>query len=126
MKQALEALEYIYTETTEEEDKLIHASIAALRLAIEQAERQEPVAWGYMHNGVVYDCICPAEHERVAGEYTVPLYTASPQRQPLTDAERNHLWETIYDHGHGKYMGEASRAQRQRAFAILKKIGGEA
>lgn len=45
MKQALDALEYIYTETTEEEDKLIHAAITGLRLAIEQAEKQEPVAW---------------------------------------------------------------------------------
>ncbi len=55
--------------------------VKCLRSAIEQADRQEPVAWGYMHNGVVYDCICPAEHERVAGEYTVPLYTAPPQQE---------------------------------------------
>ena len=39
MKQALEALEYIHTETTEDEDELIHAAITALRLAIEQADR---------------------------------------------------------------------------------------
>jgi hypothetical protein len=31
MHQALEALEYIYTETTETEDELIHAAINALR-----------------------------------------------------------------------------------------------
>ncbi len=49
---------------------------------------------------------------------------APPQRQPLTEEEIAHLWETIYDHGQGKYQGDASRAQRERAFAIIKKIGG--
>ncbi len=171
MKQALEALEYIYTETTEDEDELIHAAIPALRLAIEQAERQEPttvednsqnwkgmdgatawhlihrhadgwpdvqkmmeewlaanqtaqekqepVAWGYMHNGVVYDCICPAEHERVAGEYTVPLYTAPPQRQPLTDDELEELEFASVDRKYGHLD------VRALARAIERALGGE-
>ena len=45
LRLALEALEYIYTETTEDEDELIHAAVTSLRQAIEQAEKQEPVAW---------------------------------------------------------------------------------
>jgi len=30
-------------------------------------------------DGLIYDVICPAEHEREEGEYTTPLYT-TPQR----------------------------------------------
>ena len=49
---------------------------------------QEPVAWGMMNDdGKIYDCICPEEHDRVEGEYTVPLYTTPPHRKPLTDDE---------------------------------------
>jgi len=40
MQQALDALEYIYTETTEAEDKLIHAAITALRDRLAQPEHQ--------------------------------------------------------------------------------------
>ena len=41
--------------------------------------KDEPVAWGMEKNGVILDVICPAEHEREEGEYTIPLYT-TPQR----------------------------------------------
>ena len=40
--------------------------------------KDEPVAWGMEKDGVILDVICPAEHEREEGSYTVPLYT-SPQ-----------------------------------------------
>ena len=53
MKQALEALEYIHTETSQDEDELIHPAITALRQAILEAEKQEPVAW--MHTVVAND-----------------------------------------------------------------------
>jgi hypothetical protein len=45
MKQALEALTYIYTETTEYEEKVMDEAIAVLEQAIAEAEKQEPVAW---------------------------------------------------------------------------------
>ena len=41
--------------------------------------QDQPVAWGMKKNGVILDVICPAEHEREEGEYTIPLYT-TPQR----------------------------------------------
>jgi len=66
-------------------------AITALRLVIdvenmaskstykEQIEtKDEPVAWGMETDGLIYDVICPAEHEREEGEYTIPLYT-TPQ-----------------------------------------------
>ncbi len=37
----------------------------------------KPVAWGYRYSdGNIYDVICPEEHDRLEGMYTVPLYTA--------------------------------------------------
>ena len=35
------------------------------------------------------------------------------------------IWECIYDHGNGKFMGEASKAQRERAFAELRRLHAE-
>jgi hypothetical protein len=42
MQQALDALEYIYTETTPEEDALIHAAIVALRARLAEPETCKP------------------------------------------------------------------------------------
>jgi hypothetical protein len=50
----------------------------------------EPVAWAMNRpDGLFLDIITPEEHESFEGEYTVPLYTAPPQRewQGLTDEE---------------------------------------
>ena len=52
-------------------------------------EQVKPVAWGMETDGLIYDVICPAEHEREEGKYTIPLYT-TPQRTwvVLTDEEK--------------------------------------
>jgi len=72
MKLALEALEESHPEA-------YRHVITSLRQAIEQAEKQEPVAWGMQNDdGQIYDCITPEEHARLEGEYKVPLYT-TPQ-----------------------------------------------
>ena len=42
-------------------------------------EQVKPVAWGMEKDGVILDVICPDEHEREEGEYTIPVYT-QPQR----------------------------------------------
>jgi hypothetical protein len=34
----------------------------------------------------------------------------------------DHLYETIYDHGNGKYLGEASKAQREQALQIIESL----
>jgi hypothetical protein len=65
MKQALEALTYIYTETTEYEEKVMDEAIAVLEQAIAEAEKivpsdypnshqQEPVAWWDGKESVVF------------------------------------------------------------------------
>ena len=85
MKQALEALRKARRKilTTEE----CHAAITSLRQAIEQAEKQEPVAWKT-------DDIELYVREDKFGFYNIPLYTTpQPQREwvGLTDGEMREL-----------------------------------
>ena len=46
----------------------------------------KPVAWGMLSKGVIVDAICPKEHDREEGDYTVALYRNPPARE-LTEAE---------------------------------------
>jgi hypothetical protein len=161
MKQALEALRKAMQGNLMFDEAM--EAFKKLDQAIEQAERQEPVAhlieYGngekelrFQPNGwgdkvtPLYAMPQPIEAQKLVAWLTdrqemyfdkedarrysdgfiQPLYAAPPQRQPLTEAELKHLWETIYDHGNGKYEGRQSREQRERAFAILNRIGGEA
>ena len=57
-----------YGYTTRERDAL-KAELSVLR-------DQKPVAWGWLIHDGVYDTICPDEHARHEGKYTVPLYAA--------------------------------------------------
>ena len=54
---------------------------------LELETKDEPVAWGMEKDGVILDVICPAEHEREEGEYTIPLYTHPKEWVWLTDKE---------------------------------------
>ena len=81
LKLALEALTYIYTETTADEDELIDEAITAIKEAL--AQTQEPVA-------------CVQDLDEVKRKHLVyekgmdwkdPLYTTPPQRKPLTDEQ---------------------------------------
>ena len=76
---------------TDEAIELYDKAIRAIKEALET--KDEPVAWGMEKDGVILDVICPDEHEREEGEYTIPVYT-QPQRTwvKLTDEEI----ETIY------------------------------
>ena len=47
--------------------------------------KDEPVAWGMETDGLIYDVICPEEHEREEGEYTIPLYTAPQPKQEQSE-----------------------------------------
>ncbi len=95
MKQALEDIcgarlcEVNSMSSRNEMLRLMDSAAAALRLAIEQAEKQEPVAWitewnGKLSSGTVLDY---KPHRRGPSAKHIPLYTAPPQRQPLTDEE---------------------------------------
>ena len=71
-------------------DKRMKA-IEAIKEALET--KDEPVAWGMEKDGVILDVICPAEHEREEGSYTVPLYiTAERTWVGLTDEEIEQIY----------------------------------
>jgi hypothetical protein len=99
MKQALEALEVATTPLAKDRQEVLRAQ-AALRHAIEQAERQEPVAndWSVFNTGAevwsglsMEDAVAELTPERLERGWSAvcvinkdnpPLYTAPPQRQP--------------------------------------------
>jgi hypothetical protein len=48
----------------------------------------DPVAWGMKgEDGLILDVICPDEHDREAGSYTIPLYTHPKEWVGLTEDE---------------------------------------
>ena len=81
------------------EDK-VWSTIISIQEALET--KDEPVAWGMKKDGVILDVICPAEHEREEGEYTIPLYTHPKEWVGLTDEDKqklaaeHHDWESLY------------------------------
>ena len=79
-------------------------TITAIKKALET--KDEPVAWGMEKDGVILDVICPAEHEREEGGYTVPLYT-TPQRTwvKLTDEDMNNALDYWSDNSRSAYGG---------------------
>ena len=99
MKQALEALvgyELVYGSDEKDRD-----AITALRQAIEQAEKQEPVAdlveCGNCHEGLSdMDHVC--KKCLGAGWVRNPDTTPQPQREwvGLTDEEVNQLWNWVF------------------------------
>jgi hypothetical protein len=108
MKQALETFERM-----NHEDSIFAGEfdreVAALRLAIEQAERQEPVGSFLTHEEAIKFCrryrpgIEPTEKHIAAtidayaalfGDLSPASLAAPPQRQPLTDEEIQKLADT--------------------------------
>ena len=95
-QQALEALESVLCDPegkccidgSDADRAVVDKALAALRAALEQQAEPEPVAW-----------MCPDDPERETafhwqaghcencGKQRIPLYTAPPQRKPLTDEE---------------------------------------
>jgi hypothetical protein len=105
MKQALEALENLQGLCSEESGFVEQVTIwtpdaiYALRTAIAEAEKQEPVAW----QGV-YDKTDLYYRKPVQGDVR-PLYTTpfAAQRKPLTEDQIDDIWNRYCDE-----MGEAS------------------
>ena len=51
----------------------------------------KPIAWGWPNDEypeLIFDVICPDEHDRDEGSYTIQLYTAEALRDVLEQAAR--------------------------------------
>jgi hypothetical protein len=65
----------------------------------------EPIAWGMPRpDGLILDVICPEEHARMPGQYTVPLYKCQPkaEQEPVLVVEK----EPDYWSGGHFYKGD--------------------
>jgi hypothetical protein len=88
MKQALDALTYIHTETTEYEEKVMDEAIAVLEQAIAEAEKQEPVAF-------------------VSGLYNAPVHASDISQERVDETAKDkhedwygqHQWQCGYERG---------------------------
>jgi hypothetical protein len=79
-----QALQYIEANAETQDE---HEIAEGLRQAIAEIEKQsKPIAFGMKgEDGLILDVICPDEHAREAGSYTIPLYTHPKEWVRLTD-----------------------------------------
>ena len=109
---ALEALTYIYTETTADEDELIDQAITAIKEALAQPE-QEPLAW--ISTGPA-SMIHWTSDKPAYGDDWVPLYTTPPQRKPQYDKTKmNCFVQDLYD----KKIQEGKHGQYEAMFHVV-------
>ena len=77
----------------------------------------KPVAWGMLDSeGGIYDTICPEEHDREEGAYSIPLYT-HPVKE-LTDEEIDEIskevWERPWLEVHRKFARAILRNAQEK------------
>lgn len=125
MKQALEALEALVVERSHEAMEDGDKAIAALRLAIEQAEKQEPVVnielsrrmaavkVSNFYGSIIKDA--EKEIERLHG--LVLQHTAPPQQEKQEPVALETVYETIIDWDEGG--GKRSRRELARRIVDL-------
>ena len=88
---SLEALTYIYTETTADEDELIDQAITAIKEALAQTE-PDPVAWMIWGKNNVPSLTFKKPSDKYVFD---SLYITPPQRKPLTNDAARKLWSHI-------------------------------
>jgi hypothetical protein len=117
MKQALEALENTTpTGFNMERDKQFYAAITALRTAIAEAEKQEPVAWYDSISGWTdFTFYKPHRKPSSPSAKWIPLYTTPPAAPVQEPVALENVYETIihWDEGGGK------RSRRELARRIV-------
>jgi hypothetical protein len=123
MKTALGALDWAADHITPEKpincDCPVCRASDVLRRAIDEAEKQEPVAEVDAWDDKVRVTFLPAAERMQNGE---KLYTSPPQRQPLTEKEVSSAWDSSI-----RIASVEGNAIKHFARAIERKhgIGGE-
>ena len=143
MEIALKVIDHINTQYALPSDLIaIGKAKQAIREALAEPE-QEPVAWmyhGILHTGTPHDrpsLIWRPEYmdamSAVKGAKATPLYTAPPQRKPLTDAEIDaeftrecYVSVTFADGTQGIALDKVTARDFARAIERAHGIGGEA
>jgi hypothetical protein len=123
MKQALEALEEIHPgNMTPMAEEAWNKAIATLRLAIEQAERQEhSIEIRVYGQTVTFVTREPMAHYKDGDRF----YRTPPQRQPLTDAEIWRQYQSLWPfHPQEEPRLAADMATFARAIERAHGIGG--
>jgi hypothetical protein len=115
MQQALEALELMQPEVQIGEGD---AAIAALRAALAEPE-PEPVAWMVYTQDGQSAFVTDNPTDIVDDQRALPLYTAPPPRQPLTDKEMRHLW-SLYGYKSALCMRFARAVERAHGIEEAK------
>ena len=84
------------------------------------SEHDKPVAWGMPRgDGLILDVIDPEEHNRVEGEYTVPLYSRPAQWVGLTDEDIDRVTDQQWAANNNKPVYAAHRAYARAIEAAL-------
>ena len=106
-QQALEALEWAA------DLRNCPSAIAALKFALAQPE-QEPVAWMFTENEKYGNAVVLKKHKPKTYDSNwwsmTPLYTAPPQRKPLTDEEIDRITDAQWASNNHKPVYAAHRA----------------
>jgi hypothetical protein len=143
MKQALEVMTDNGQLHPDDYKEKKNDAIAALRLAIEQAERQEPVAWKLMPKNAtdamlkaMDECSTEGYDERLYAGHASSVYTAAwdaldaapppnAQRQPLTEEEIWREYQALWPfHPQEEPRLAADMATFARAIERAHGIGG--
>ncbi len=77
-------------------------------LGIQMQPEPEPVAWMNKHGACMSAVF--KQVDETAGEYTTPLYTSPPKREPLTDAEIKRMAAPLFMSHYWGMCNEFARA----------------
>ena len=110
----------------------LDALTSLCNLAVAHAQKDaEPVAWAmHREDGLVFDVICPEEHQSYEGKYTLPLFTRPAHddtallRQALEAMDTCRIMGADVD---GNYTKEITPKVIQTAITALnERLGGKA
>lgn len=91
----------------------------------QQGERELFEAWMVNEAKIIVGSTDPYPAGLERDYWRVWQAARSAPRPVLTEEDAAHLLATLYDHGNGKYRGAVSKAQREKAIAIIERAARE-